>query len=384
METNEQCERVYWNTGFCSAASFCYHRLMARRKLPSLDSRRDSRPAKRGSQRKRTSRVRKKDVSAKSFTLLKSGFTFAAIVALLIVVVVGYRVATRRVWTDSARVSFVLQESDPSSPNSGVYVVSYLSSQEQLVIVSFPEGMKIEAVGGFGPWRVESLYPLGEMQEKGGELLHRSFAEFFGVGVEGWLVTDKVGVEMSRGNARSILRRIFGRALIGKARTNFGLWDLFRLWNAIGAVRLHNVELVDLSRSGAVVEQSQPDGSVTFTADLELLDQLSRRLFSHPELIEEGVAVAVLNGTNHRGLGARVARIVRNMGGDVVVVSDYSRTEEMTTLWASQDDLLKNSTTRQLSKALFIERVLVGETSQQRADILVVVGEDYWTRLTKL
>ncbi|MCH7951445.1 LytR C-terminal domain-containing protein [Patescibacteria group bacterium] len=357
---------------------------MARRKLPSLDSRRGSRPARRGSQRKRTSRVRKKDVSAKSFTLLKSGLTFAAIVALLIVVVVGYRVATRRVWTDSARVSFVLQESDPSSPNSGVYVVSYLSSQEQLVIVSFPEGMKIEAVGGFGPWRVESLYPLGEMQEKGGELLHRSFAEFFGVGVEGWLVTDKVGVEMSRGNARSILRRIFGRALIGKARTNFGLWDLFRLWNAIGAVRLHNVELVDLSRSGAVVEQSQPDGSVTFTADLELLDQLSRRLFSHPELIEEGVAVAVLNGTNHRGLGARVARIVRNMGGDVVVVSDYSRTEEMTTLWASQDDLLKNSTTRQLSKALFIERALVGETSQQRADILVVVGEDYWTRLTKL
>ena len=45
-----------------------------------------------------------------------------------------------------------------------------------------------------------------------------------------------------------------------------------------------------------------------------------------PELAEEGLAIAVLNTTLHRGLGARVARKIRNMGGDVVSVSDASYT----------------------------------------------------------
>lgn len=349
---------------------------MTRRKLPSRGS-------KRGYRRTGSARGRSKKALVSHSPLFKSGLRFLVIVLLFVALFVSYRVYAHRIWKRSDRITFVFQELESSSA-PGIHVVSYLSSAETLALVSFPAGMKIEAVGEFGLWRVESLYPLGEMESKGGELLKQSLAEFFGASIDGWLVTGSGGVEIKRETARSGFRQIIGKAIFGRANTNLGLWDLIGLWRAIGLVRLHNVEWLNFSQVGAVSEQIQPDGSTAFIADLELLDQLSRHLFSHPELVEEGLAIAVLNATNHRGLGARVARNIRNMGGDVVSVSDSLRNQDSSKLWVSQDELLGSFTARFLAKTFLIDKVSKGETSQQRADVLIIVGENYWTRLTEL
>jgi hypothetical protein len=352
-----------------------------RRKLPSPGIHRGSRYVKRNSGRTRTSKVRK-SVSL-SLTSLRSALRLVAIVILLSALLVGYRVYTYRIWKGSDRITFALQVVRPSSSNE-VYVVSYLSSKEKLAVVSFPEGMKIEAVGGFGSWRIESLYPLGEMEDKGGELLQRSLSEFFGVSVDGWVVTDSVDSKIDESNVRKVLRQIFGFSLIGKSKTNFGIWDLVRLWKAVSTVQLHNLKWVNLKNAGAVSEETLPDGSRSYIADLELLNQLSQDLFSYPEIVEEELTIAVLNATDHRGLGADVARIIRNIGGEVVTVSDSSRKQDKLSIITADEEVLKSLTAKSLAKTFLIERILIGDTSQQRADILVVVGEDYWEWLTRL
>jgi hypothetical protein len=355
---------------------------MVRRRLPN-SAKRGSRHVKCGSGRKNNNKTRSKIILA-SLTSLSSALRFVLVVFVLATVFVGWSIYTHRVWKGSERITFVLQELEPSASDSGVYVVSYLTSDDALAVVSFPEGMKIEAIGGYGPWRVESLYPLGEMEGKGGELLAQSLAEFFGIKIDGWLVVDSLGSEIDENKARTTLRRMIGKTLVSRGKTNLGIWDLFALWRAIGVVRINDVEWVNFSQAGAVSEELQPDGTKMFIANLELVNDLSQRLFSQPELMEEGLAITVLNATSHRGLGASVARRIRNMGGEVVSVSDAHRSQKVTKLLVSQEKLLESFSVKLLSDTFLIDEVSGGETSQQRADVLIVVGEDYWTRLMSL
>lgn len=354
---------------------------MRRRRLPSRRGKRDNRHAKRGSHRTGISKNRSQRVLA-SLASLRSALQFVVVVVFLSVIFVGYRVYIHRIWKGSDRLTFVFQELEPAS-SSGMYVVSYLSFDETLVVVSFPAGMKIEAIGRYGPWRVESLYKLGELENKGGELVMRSLAEFFGANVDGWMVIGSIGSEIEDDNIRSALKQSIGKTLFGRGETNLGVWDLVRLWKAISTVRLNNIEWVDLSYSGVISEQVQPDGSLIFTADYELLDRLSRNLFSQPAIVEEGLSIAVLNATKHSGLGARVVRKIKNMGGDVVAVSDSERKYETTRVLVSEK-LKESPTVSFLAKTFLIDEIQIGETTQQRADILIVVGEDYWIRLAKL
>lgn len=345
-----------------------------RRRLPTS--------AKRGYRRKQISKARNKNALVKKVDL-KTALRFAGLVFIFTVFLVGYSLFSQTVWKGSERITLVLQELEPSS-SSGVYVVSYLSSDHSLAVVSFPVGMKVQAVGGFGSWRVESLYPLGEMEGGGGELLKRSLADFFGVKIDGWMVSSSLSGEVDESSVRSLLKKTIGKGMFGSGETNLGLWDLVRFWKAIGTVRLNDIEWVDLENVGAVAQQTLVDGSTAFVADSELLDKLSKSLFSQTEIMEEGLSIAVLNATYHQGLGAGVARIIRNMGGDVVAVSDSLHSQEDSTIIVSDEQLLESIAVKIFAKTLLINNLLKGETSQQRADILVVVGEDYWTRLNKL
>lgn len=89
-----------------------------------------------------------------------------------------------------------------------------------------------------------------------------------------------------------------------------------------------NVTIVDLTRLWFFVK-GESSRSFAFTdltigkkgMDELVIDRLSATLFGDEAVQEEKVSIHIVNGTGISGLGTKVARIINNMGGNVVVVS---------------------------------------------------------------
>lgn len=89
-----------------------------------------------------------------------------------------------------------------------------------------------------------------------------------------------------------------------------------------------NLTIVDIARLWFFVK-GESSRSFTFTdltigkngMDDLVIDRLSVSLFGDEAVQEEKVSVQIVNGTGVSGLGTKVARIINNMGGNVVVVS---------------------------------------------------------------
>ncbi len=88
----------------------------------------------------------------------------------------------------------------------------------------------------------------------------------------------------------------------------------------------------------------------------------------------------VINSTRHSGLGEGAARVLTNIGVDVVSVSD-SEEERDSCLVLSEKDK-KNSHTIKKIRRIFNCGFEERKESGGRVDIEVMVGEDYYKKLT--
>lgn len=150
---------------------------------------------------------------------------------------------------------------------------------------------------------------------------------------------------------------LFPKMILGykKLNTNLTIVDLIRLFIAIR----------NLSES-EVNER-------TISKDLNYkdIDSLARRLFNDELIEREGKKIEIVNSTNVSGLGNRLARLVTNMGGDVIIVAtgdSYRKWSEITYIDA------KNYTVERLSKILGFNATKAKDKTI--ADITITIGQD--------
>ncbi|OGY20668.1 MAG: hypothetical protein A3A65_00575 [Candidatus Chisholmbacteria bacterium RIFCSPLOWO2_01_FULL_49_14] len=349
---------------------------MSRRTLPG-SARADSVSVKRES-RNQVSKSRKQTFYSSFFFTIKRWLLVLGMVMTLALIGMSLRAYGQRVWKGNDRITIALQTGQSSLKSSGVYVVSFLKSEKAVSVISFPVGIQVEASGGHGSWKVESLYPLGELNGKGGELLKHSLSEFLGVPIQGWIVDEKTDPGMNREGVIHNLQQILGKSMVAPRTTNLTLWDSFRLLSNLFLTHTSVGDWVDLSQSKILIQASLPDGSQSYSADPALVDHLSQQLFLQPQLIDEALSIAVVNATEHQGLGARAARLIANSGGEIVGVSDRNQISEETTIIVSSKQNLTSFSAGFLSSQFLADQVIQGETSGERADIVLVVGEGYY------
>lgn len=310
------------------------------------------------------------------------GIILTLVSTLTVLTLIVYRVRAVRVWRGE-RVSVVVQRVAPQPHDSVVYVVSVLPPQRSLTVLSFPKELKIEAVGSFGQWRLDSIYQLGQIEGKGGRLLKESLEEFLGIEIDGWIIANS-DFSFQEKDAKIRLRRMLLQVLFETDTTNLGVYDIGRLWLSTFSLERASTRMLDLGAAGVLQQQSEPDGSFSLVADEDLLDGLSREFFNHPEFLREDIAIAVLNATAHRGLATRVTRTIRNLGGNVVVVSDLPRQQQVSVLRLADRSLEASQTVRRLRVRFRIQSVEVGETRPYRAQVVFIVAEDWWKKISQL
>lgn len=112
--------------------------------------------------------------------------------------------------------------------------------------------------------------------------------------------------------------------------------------------------------------------SVSANLDEAALDKISLILFSDPKIADENLSVEIINGTAEHGVGNRLARLISNISGNVVLVSTSPRQEDKSVILYFGK---KTYTLRRLEKLLGFE--VIENKSRSFADITIQIGKDY-------
>lgn len=288
----------------------------------------------------------------------------------------------KRVW-QKGRFNFVFA-AEP------VLVLSLSPREESLTVVLIPQNTYIEAARSFGLYRAEAIYPLGELDGMGGQLLKGSVQEFLGVPIEGYIrINPKFEYRNSKFSQEELIdlkKRVVSWRVFLKPQkalkfirenlaTDLTFWDMARIWLQAKKVGSGKVNLIDLEKSGVLSPFHLPDGQVGKIGDPLLIDNLLKDFFLEPTVRSEKIAVEVLNGTDTPGLAGRAARIITNMGGKVTHVGESQERFDRSLLRGNKQVL--GSLTAFKIRKLFDCRVV-----EEGGEILnLTVGREYKNQL---
>lgn len=276
--------------------------------------------------------------------MVKKTLMLMALVLAVGLAIGFYKTRKGSVWDGQTRISLAVV-----SPS--VMVASFDPLEQSLVFLTFPPQAHMEAVGGYGNYLIDSIYPLGEMEGKGkgGTLLAKSLQENLGLVIDGHLVAS--GIQETKA---SFLGKILD-LLKNQEETNLNRGDILRLWWAARNIKEDRVWPVKLE------EPLEP----------ERLERTMGQYFGDEKIREEALTIAVLNATGQPGLATKEARIIKNMGGRIVGLGDIENEKCQIT---SPQKYKNSHTARRLVKIFgcpWSGENLFG----QRADLVLVLGE---------
>jgi len=261
-----------------------------------------------------------------------------------------------------------------------VNLVSFNPLEEKINLLLIPNGTFIETIHGYGPYRIESVYKLGELKGNGSELLTGSLQDSFGLTVDGLL--KGADNEWQKNGLKNNLLNQFFNSFAHDKKTNLSRWDLLRLWWRIKMIREDKITLIDLSETSVSQEVDLPDGTKAMKVDTERLDRIISQFFADEKIKKEDLTIAVLNKTEKIGLANKAAKLISNIGGRVVNIGvQIPDTDKKDGCELKSEKKYKNSyTVKKLSKIFNCQ--WVGESDdKQRSMVVILLGNDYWSRL---
>ncbi len=318
-------------------------------------------------------KAQKKRQEKKRLSLARKVFSLIVFALLL---GIGFQIwgsLRKSVWDGSSRLTIAFN----ASP---LLMVSLEPHDKTMSLLTIPDETYLETIHGYGFYQAGTIWRLGEMEEiNGGELLAGSLQEYFGAPVEAYGSVPP-SFSFREAKIREDLSTVVWFWLKGKGETNLTRWDLIRLWLGMKRVRFDKISWVDLRETEGVSEVTLPDGTQALESDPLALDRLVSRLFVDPKIKKEALAIGVFNATDHPGLAKKAARLINNLGGQVVSAGDWSGDNQaQTEVRCAKADYKKYTSWRLMN--LFQGQSVSEREEGSQVEILLILGEDYWQRL---
>ena len=283
-------------------------------------------------------------------------FAFSCLFFILLILLVGfgYKISGsigKSIWDGKNQINLAF-DAQP------VAIASFNPQENSANILIIPNGTLVEAAWGYGPYRVESLFGLGELDGRGGEVLTTSLQEYLGIPIDAYASVENARPEWSRGGKIKdfIIENIWSLLKNG-GKTNLTKWDLARLWWKINNIPEDKIKIFDL--------------------DPQLLEQIISGFAIDEKIKEEDLAIAVLNATDQPGLATKGLRLARNIGGRVIGIGETENFQFPISNFQCQirsKKIYKNSyTVKKLSKIFNCD--WGGENLEgQRAEVVLIIG----------
>ncbi len=305
----------------------------------------------------------------------------AAIVSILILAkIVKFTNLVFHPWNDSAvkrtyswkgkfNINLVIKAKNIS-------LVSFNPQMSKITLINIPDQTYIEGSHGFGKWQISSIYGLGESQKGlgGGKLLKDTTRSLLGVPIDGYLSFSEKYAQM---DAKDIISEMRGSpfAILGIMRylkADLTPLELIKVNMGISSVRFDKVKEVDLENL------SDPDklldGTEILIPDIVKIDSVVSELTD--EIIKnEHQTIAIFNSTDKPGLAQKAARIITNMGGDVIITNNSQTKLAKTQIIGSKSKTLDRI--KQIFNPSDIIDPRLNDLASSRAQINIFLGEDY-------
>jgi len=268
--------------------------------------------------------IDKKKIKRKQIWL--SGLSLGLLLGVSFLLFRFYQTWEQRVWTKQASflVAFNL---NGKNQEDRLLLVSFQPEGRLTAAFLLPENLFLQASRDQGDCRAGSLYQLDELERAGGKLFKRALAENLGLIVDAQasllLVNDFNLRQLNETNFKGKINSFLFRLLQGRGETDLNTWDLFRLCLVNLMAKEGRIKLVNLAQSQAITTDSLPDGSKALRLNIPRVDRLVEEYFSDDILRGENLDVAVLNATQLSGLARERARILSNLGANVVKIDQY-------------------------------------------------------------
>ncbi len=331
-------------------------------------------------------REQKKQRRLKFVILLRLILVFVLVAAVSLIGLWFWKTSKSSKLPKTGRVTVVF--------SSHPLLIVSLNEQQEMVIVSIPDKTHVETTHGFGSYRLGAVWALGKQEKIGGALLAETVQELLGIPVDGWVGPDDINSEWTVANTKNDITDLKNKLtsltvllnpkqiinLKKNVQTNLSIFDLARFWYSARSVRFDKIIFVDLEKTPALATLSLADGSQALTADTSLIDKEIKDLYKDNRIVDEHLLIEVLNGTDKPGLANRIARLIVNLGGTVVSIGNISKPVKNCQL-SGDSQALQSFTSQRI--ALVFNCQTVPATENLRADLQILIGEDYWQRLFK-
>jgi len=249
-------------------------------------------------------------------------------------------------------------------------VVASLEPGKNLTLLALPDNLYLEVPGGLGNYRLGSVYQLGELEEKGGggELLVKTISNYLALFIDGY-------VEISTADKDHLLGQL-PLLLFKKGKTNLERWRLFKFWWQAERLRQDKIKYISLKETKILKKEKLPDDTEILTTENFRLDELMGKYFVDSQVKKEALKIEILNAAGRPGLAKKMARLVTNLGAEVINVGNYSVQYQTSSIKYQEKTIEKKYTLQKLEKILQV-KAKREELGESRADILILVGKDY-------
>lgn len=289
-------------------------------------------------------------------------------------------------WEQNLALNFILTSADNGAQN--INLISFQPKEGRIILLKLSQEIYLEVPKGFGFWTLGSVYKLGQVENPpiGGRLLQLSTSQLLGLPIDGIIIVkgkilspDKFLISLHQ-NPLSMV------GLVKDVQTNLSPLQTIQLFWSLSQVRKDKIITLDLAQSSITESKLLADSSRVLGVDTVKLDYFIRQNMSDQSILEEELSVAIFNGTKIAGLAQQAARMVTNMGGNVLWTGNLEGDLEKSAVVLSREEALPadSLTVKRLSQ-IFAPHCLIEpcqssdpKVTSSRAQINIILGEDYY------
>ncbi len=276
-------------------------------------------------------------------------------------------------WDSKLSLNLVLKDRNVS-------IFHFDPVDEKVIILSIPNNTYTELPKGYGSWRVESIYGLGQSEDPpvGALLLKQSLANLLGLPIDGILISKKDSLKDLLLSTSVAPWQFLG--YLNQVKSDLTLREHLNLILAISKVRSDKIVYLNLEQTDITTSKLLPDSSRVLGVNKVALDQFVRDNMADGQILEERVSIAVFNATSHPGLAQEAARVITNLGGDVIIVSNTENLLAKTMVISQDENLTAAKLTQVFAPWCISEKcvTLDPKVIDSRAKINIVIGEDFY------
>jgi len=271
-------------------------------------------------------------------------------------------------WNENYRLNLIVKQADD-------LVLMTLEPKEPLLtVLKIPPNLYLEVPYGYGNYQAQALSKL-EAMEKKPNLVLKTIQDNFAIYLDGQIEIEGADLSSKKETEKKILGLFFG-----KGKTNFSSWDILRLWWKIRSLKENEYKYLDIKKMALTTTQKLPDKSEIYLLDKATFDMKIQKIFVDPVVRLENLTVEILNGTDHPGLAEKAARILNNSSLSVVSTGNTDLKADKS--YVETEKKLSQTRTITLVKNI-LNCFWVEKRTERRADVTLIIGEDYFQFLTQ-